>query len=88
MEDDLLFFFGTECTHCHSMDPIIERLEKELKIKFKRIEVWHNSSNAQLMEQYDKGYCGGVPFLFNRKSGKWICGEVPYDRLRGWALGK
>ena len=87
-EDDLLFFYGTECTHCHTMDPLVERLEKELKVKFKRLEVWHNSANAQLMEQYDRGYCGGVPFFFNKRTGKWICGEVPYDQLKKFASDK
>ena len=88
MADELLKFEGIECVHCHRMDPLDERLEKELKVKIKRIEVWHNAKNAVLMEQYDKGFCGGVPFYFNTKTGKWICGEVDYETLKKWALGK
>lgn len=88
MADELLDFYGIECVHCHEMDPLVERLEKELGIKVKKIEVWHNAKNAALMEQYDKGFCGGVPFFFNTKTGKWICGSADYDTLKKWALGK
>ena len=88
MADELLKFEGTECVHCHEMDPLDEKLEKELNMKIKRIEVWHNAKNAQLMEKYDRGFCGGVPFYFNEKTGQWICGSVPYEKLKAWALGK
>ncbi len=88
MADELLKFYGTECPHCHDMDPLDEKMEKELKVKLKRIEVWHNSKNAQMMENYDRGFCGGVPFYFNTKTGQWICGAVDYDTLKRWASGK
>jgi len=39
-----------------------------------------------LMREYDKGYCGGVPFFFNKKTGKWICGSADYERLKKWAF--
>lgn len=88
MTDELLKFEGTECVHCHRMDPLDEKVEKELGVKIKRIEVWHNAKNAHLMEQYDKSFCGGVPFYFNTKTGAWICGEVEYEKLKKWASGK
>ena len=84
----LLFFFGTECTHCHTMDPLIDRLEKETKVKVERLETWHNSENAKLLEKCDNGFCGGVPFFFNEKTGEKICGEVPYERILKWATAK
>ncbi len=68
------------------MEPLVERLEAEQEVKVARIEVWHNEANAKLMKEYDKGYCGGVPFFFNKKTGKWICGEADYERLKAWAL--
>ena len=68
------------------MDPLVERLEDEEKIKIANLEGWHNETNAKLMRDYDKGYCGGVPFFFNKRTGKWICGEADYDRLKKWAL--
>ena len=88
MSDELLEFYGTECHFCREMEPLVKRLEEELKIKIKKIEVWHNAENARLMEKYDKGYCSGVPFFFNIKTGKWICGATTYDNLKKWALEK
>lgn len=85
---ELLYFTGRECVHCIVMAPLIEKLEKEEKVKLKRIEVWHNEANARLMQQIDRGFCGGVPFFFNIRTGKWICGSTSYDRLKEWALGK
>ena len=85
---DLLFFTGRECVHCKTMKPLVERLEKEERVKLEEIEVWHNEQNAKMMQQYDKGYCGGVPFFFNKKTGKWICGATSYENLKKWATGK
>jgi cytochrome c peroxidase len=88
MADELLKFTGRECVHCHDMDPLDEKLEKEENVQIKRVEVWHNAANAKMMEHYDKGFCGGVPFYFNEKTGQWICGAVDYETLKKWALGK
>jgi hypothetical protein len=68
------------------MTPLVERLEAEENVNVAKLEVWHNEANAKLMKEYDKGYCGGVPFFFNQKTGKWICGEADYERLKKWAL--
>ena len=84
----LLFFYGTECHFCHDMDPLVEKLEKELTMKITRLEVWHNAQNAKLLEELDKGFCGGVPFFFNGNSKKKLCGAVSYDKLKAWAQGK
>lgn len=88
MPDDLIEFYGTECPHCVRMEPLIQRLEDETGLKIKRFEVWHNEANAKLMEQFDKGFCGGVPFFFNKKTGKWICGSTSYENFKAWAMGK
>ena len=29
MAGRLVMFFGIECEHCHDMDPLVEKLEKE-----------------------------------------------------------
>ena len=79
-------FYGTECEHCHEMMPLVERLEKEERIKIERVEVWHNGKNASLLEKYDRGFCGGVPFFYNTKTEKWICGSANYDDLKAWAM--
>ncbi len=68
------------------MAPLVERLESEEGVGIGKLEVWHHEANAKIMREYDKGYCGGVPFFFNKKTGKWICGETEYDHLKKWAL--
>jgi hypothetical protein len=68
------------------MDPLVERMEEEEGVKILKLEVWHNDSNARMMREYDKGYCGGVPFFYNKKTAKWICGSADYERLKKWAL--
>lgn len=87
-EKRLLEFWGRECPHCKSMNPLIERLKKELRLKVEQLEVWHNEKNARLLAEYDRDLCGGVPFFFNEATGEWICGEVTYERLKDWAEGK
>lgn len=81
----LIMFTGTECTHCHEMEPLVEKLEKELSVKVERLEVWHNAENAKLLKQYDQDFCGGIPFFYNMKNDRWICGSVEYDELKSWA---
>ena len=83
---DLLMFYGTECVHCHTMFPLVEKLEKEEGIKIEKLETWHNSKNAELLREKDTIDCGGVPFFYNENTGKAICGAVPYDKLKKWAL--
>ena len=83
----LIMFTGTECTHCHEMEPLVEKLEKELNIKVERLEVWHDAKNMELLQKLDDGKCGGIPFFFNEKTEKWICGSAPYDKLKEWAAG-
>jgi thiol-disulfide isomerase/thioredoxin len=84
----LIEFYGTECSHCHSMEPLVARLQDEEGVSIQKLEVWHNEENAKLMREYDKGYCGGVPFFYNTQTEKWICGSASYEKLKEWALGK
>lgn len=93
MADRLIEFYGTECGHCKKMDPLVERLENEEGVKITRLEVWHDSQNAALMAELDRDekgqtFCGGVPFFYNEKTGKKICGTTDYDKLKVWALGE
>ena len=82
----LLEFYGTECEHCARMRELVERLESEEGVKVERLEVWHNLENEKKLFELDKSLCGGVPFFYNLKTKKWICGEVPYSELKEWAL--
>eukprot|EP00438_Fugacium_kawagutii_P030600 Skav228337 [mRNA] locus=scaffold1898:101855:102124:- [translate_table: standard] len=64
-------------------------LEKEIPgTKIVWLEAWDNPLNERLRATIDlKNQCGGVPYLFNRKTGKVLCGVVAYDKLRAWAQG-
>lgn len=84
----LLEFYGTECPHCIKMHDLVVQLEKEEGIKIDSIEVWHNKENEERLIALDKDFCGGVPFFFNEKTKKWICGDATYEELKKWALGK
>jgi len=84
----LLEFYGIECPHCTKMHDLVVRLEREEGIKVDRIEVWHNQENEKRLLLIDKGLCGGVPFFYNEKTKKFICGDAKYSELRDWALGE
>ncbi|MEM4248126.1 MAG: hypothetical protein QXH80_02570 [Candidatus Nanoarchaeia archaeon] len=82
----LLEFYGKDCPHCIIMEALIAKLQQETGIKIEKLEVWYNNNNMKLLKKYDKGCCGGVPFFYNEKTGKWLCGAVEYDVLKNWAL--
>lgn len=84
---ELLEFNGTECVHCHEMDPLVQRMEAETGKKVVQLEVWHNAENDRLRESLDQGHCGGIPFFINTRTGKWLCGSATYEELKAWALG-
>ncbi len=90
MNEDLLFFYGTECPHCIRMEKLLNKLEKEEGVKVKKLEIWHNKTNNELCEKYDcePEPCGGVPFFLNQKTKKTLCGEVTYKEIKEWAEGK
>ncbi|MBS3066137.1 thioredoxin family protein [Candidatus Pacearchaeota archaeon] len=87
MQNRLLMFYGTECSHCHDAEPIIDKLAQELKLKVTKLEVWHNSENKKLMVKFDKIKCGGVPFFYNEKNGKALCGNQSEAVFRKWMKG-
>ena len=70
------------------MMPLIDQLEKETGVKVERLETWHDEKNAKLLAEYDKDFCGGVPFFYNTDAKKWICGEASMKELKEWALAK
>ena len=84
----LLEFYGTECPCCDAMHDLVLRLEKEEGVKVERIEVWHNKENEARLIKLDKDMCGGVPFFYNEKTKKWICGDGTYEELKAWAQSK
>ena len=90
----LIMFHARECPHCRVMMPLVDRLEKEDKISFEKLEVWHDEKNADLMRSYRSVIapkCGGqlrTPTFFNPDTGAVLCGEVPFEKLKDWALSQ
>ncbi len=80
-------FYGEECPHCQKMMKLTDALMKAFPdVTIVRKEVWHNKENMELVKELDKGdACGGLPFYYNEKTGKWLCGEVSYEELKEWA---
>jgi hypothetical protein len=83
----LMEFYGEECSHCIKMAPLIEKLKGE-GFEIQQFETWHDDANEEKRRGVDVDMCGGVPFFYNTDSGKWICGETDYDRLKAWAKGE
>ena len=40
------------------------------------VQVWYDPKNLELLQKYDKGRCGGVPFFYNKRSRRFICGAT------------
>ena len=89
----LVEFYGRECIHCLNMMPIISQLESELNVTFSKVEVWHNSGNRALFQQFSEQVedaCGGVgvPTFYNNQTKSFLCGEVDKQALSDFASGK
>lgn len=59
-------------------------LERE-GFNMKRFEVWYNTKNTELLQHLDMGRCGGVPYYYNKKTRRFICGATDFDNLYKWA---
>jgi len=88
---ELIMFHGRECPHCKVMMPLVKKLEKEEGISIKKLEIWHDEKNADLMRSYRDlilPKCGGqlrVPTFMNKQTNDIICGEVEFETLKDWA---
>jgi len=65
-ENTIFFFYGEECPHCKIVEPFIDNLTiKYPGADIRKLEVWHNQTNAQIYYQLNKlaGYSTspGVP---------------------------
>lgn len=85
-------FHGKECPHCKKVHPLVDRLEQEEGIEVLRLEIWHNTENADLMRKYAPAIspaCGGslgVPCFYNKSNGEALCGsKLTYEQIKGWA---
>merc|ERR1712129_605923 len=85
----LIGFYAEQSMEAKRMKYLGDLLEKEIPgTKIVWLEAWQNPLNERLRATIDlRNQCGGVPYLFNRKTGKVLCGVVAYDKLRAWAQG-
>ena len=81
----LLQFRGRGDDYCAMMEPLKEQLAEEYGIQIRCFEVWHDSKNLELLRIFDSGRCGGVPYFYNKRTKRWICGATTYENLRAWA---
>jgi hypothetical protein len=88
-DKNLIFFYGLDCPHCLEVEKHVDRLIGE-GFDIKKLEVWNNKENDELMIELDNGEdgCGGVPFFINQNTTKTICGEATYKEIKNWAEGK
>ena len=71
------------------MHELVTRIEKEEGLSVDKFEVWHNKENEKKLLEIDNGeMCGGVPFFYNTKTKKFICGETDYETFKKWAKGE
>eukprot|EP00448_Togula_jolla_P011342 CAMPEP_0170598766 /NCGR_PEP_ID=MMETSP0224-20130122/16424_1 /TAXON_ID=285029 /ORGANISM="Togula jolla, Strain CCCM 725" /LENGTH=160 /DNA_ID=CAMNT_0010923343 /DNA_START=55 /DNA_END=537 /DNA_ORIENTATION=+ len=85
----LIGFYAEQSLEAKRMKWLGDLLEQEIPgVKIVWLEAWENPLNERLRATIDnRNQCGGVPYLFNRKTGKVLCGVVSYDKLRMWAQG-
>lgn len=83
----LLEFYGSECGHCLSMMPIVDKLIAE-GVAIEKLETWHDEKNAARLADIDRGLCGGVPFFYDTDTKHYICGETDEATLRRWVAGE
>ncbi len=78
-QENIIFFYGKECPHCHIVEEYIEKNEVDRKIEFAKAEIYHNKNNREIFIEKNK-ICGvdnekemGVPLLW--ADGKCISGQ-------------
>lgn len=88
----ILFFYGTDCPHCESMQPLLVKASYETGVIFDEREVWGNQSNYRLFENYQESIkkndpeCDGIPLLYCVETEDYLCGEVNYKTLKQWVI--
>lgn len=68
--EGIILFYGDGCPHCKNVDDFVSQNKIEDKVKFARLEVWHNKDNQNILAQVVQK-CGmqadqvGIPFLWD-----------------------
>ena len=79
--EDIVFFYGAECTWCHKMVPNLVKAQEQTGVRVVKREVWHDAGNAKMLLAAGGARCGGVPFMINNRTGKWLCGFSEVDDI-------
>lgn len=85
--DFMLVFESDGVKSCQEMQPVIKRLEEDLSIKVRRINVNSRPDMAMLYELVGGSETNALPFFFNRRTAQAISGPTPYPNLRKLAMG-
>lgn len=92
MINHLIFFVGTKCPHCDIMRPLIAKLFFETGIVIEERDIWKSEKDFRILENYRAEIlkkdpdCDGIPLFYNTKTGRYLCGEVSYKKLKEWAM--
>lgn len=83
----LVEFVSDRSEPCKKMAPLVRQVQKELKVKFRTINISKSPSFLQLYECVGGNECGNLPFYYNRRTAQAICGKTDYDNLLNLAAG-
>eukprot|EP00371_Babesia_bovis_P001375 XP_001610022.1 hypothetical protein [Babesia bovis T2Bo] len=70
------------------MEPLIQQANQEFGLHIKRLDIASPSNYALLIKLDKVAHCGGLPFFYNLKTHRHICGATTYQNLVAWATGK
>lgn len=86
IDNNLIFFYGEHCSFTKKVQNEVNCLEIHLNKQINKKEVWNNIENQKLYQEVGGlNSCGGVPFFYNKNTGKSICGATSCDILKIWA---
>lgn len=83
----VLEFISDGSDYCIQMEPVVQRLEKDLGIKVRKINISKRQDFVKLYDCVGGNECGTVPFFYNRRTAQAICGPTPYQNLKKLATG-
>lgn len=86
-ESFLIEFHSDNNDHSRQMEPVLERLEKDLQTKVRRVNISRRREFYGLMEAMGHDECGALPFYYNRRTAQAVCGATSYLNLKRWATG-
>ena len=71
---DLFVFIGTDCPHCVSMIPLLEKLHCEEHVTYTVYDIWANETDYRLYENITNNSCDGIPVFYNTHTKVFVYG--------------